>query len=152
MKLIAVGIVAFTLLSSAQAQKIRLSGTIYDPNGAVVVKATINARSEKGQHLSTKSNDAGEFEIDLYPGIHALEVAAPGFLAVKYSEYLVVNTSSGMKMDFVIFGGKYHEPCGYSGGACLPAKSLIESYQVKYVPTLKEIRNEFSPETKPKKQ
>jgi hypothetical protein len=76
-------------------------------------------------------------------------VASDGFLTIKYKEFLVVNSTNGtMSMDFVLFGGKYHEPCGFSGADCLPAKSLIRFYKVEYTPKLKEIVEEFSPDIK----
>ena len=150
MRVIQVIILVLALTWCASGQRVRFSGAIFDSTGAVVVSATIEARSEKGQHTAAKSNGEGKFEIELQPGLYEIDVSAPGFLTVQYSEYLVVISPSGMKMDFVMFGGKWHEPCGYSGADCLPARSLIKSYQIKYTPKLQEIRDEFSPETKPK--
>lgn len=139
------------------AQNIKLTGTVYDPGGALVASAQIKTVDEKGHALVGSSNSEGVFEINLIPGLYSIEVSGPGFLTIKQREYLVVNSTNGkMSIDFVLFGAKYHEPCGYSGADCLPAKSLIRSYEVNYSPKLKEIRDEFAPvqksqEKKPKK-
>ena len=131
------------------AQTIKLTGTMFDPNGAVIVNGQITAIDDKTRSVQGKSDSYGRFEIDLAPGIYAINVSATGFITLMYSEFLVVNATTGkMAIDFVLFGGKYHEPCGYSGADCLPAKSLIRSYEVKYSPKLKDIRSEFAPEEK----
>jgi hypothetical protein len=136
---------------SSFAQSISLTGTIFDPTGALVTSGQIKAVDEKGSALIGASNSDGQFEVKLIPGIYALEVSAPGFITVKQTEFLVINSTTGkMAIDFVLFGGKYHEPCGYSGADCLPAKSLIRSYEVIYSPKLKDIRDEFAPVPKPK--
>lgn len=136
---------------SSFAQNIIVTGTLFDPNGAVVTSGQIKAVDEKGTALIGAANSEGLFEVKLIPGIYALEVSAPGFITIKQTEFLVVNSGTGkMAMDFVLFGGKYHEPCGYSGADCLPAKSLIRSYEIKYSPKLKDIRDEFAPVPKSK--
>ena len=136
----------------ASAQSIRLTGTVFDPNGAVVTNAQIKAVDEKGRSISGSSNTDGSFEINLIPGLYAIDVSSPGFLTIRYNEFLVVNSTMGkMTMDFVLFGSKFHEPCGYSGADCLPGKSLIKSYEVRYSPRLKDIRDEFAPLPKSQK-
>ena len=140
----------FACSSFAFGQDVKLTGIVYDPQGAIVAGAQIKVVDEKGHSTLGSSDLEGSFLLKLVPGIYAIDVSAPGFLTIKYNEYLVVNSAKGMAMDFVIFGGKYHEPCGVSGADCLPAKALIKSYQINYSPKLKEIRDEFSPETKPR--
>ena len=141
----------FGLSLFAFSQTIKLTGTVYDPGGALVPSAQIKTIDEKGITLSSSSNSSGEFEVRLIPGLYSIEVSGPGFLSVKHNEFLVVNSTNGkMIIDFVLFGSKYHEPCGVSGGNCLPAKSLIRSYEVYYSPRLKEIRDEFANVQKPK--
>jgi hypothetical protein len=130
----------------AFSQNIKITGTIFDPNGAVVTSSQIRAVDQKGHSFVGASDTEGCFEITLIPGMYSLEVSAPAFLTIKHPEFLVVNSTTGkMTMDFVVFGGKSHEPCGYSGADCLPAKSLIQSYEVKYSPKLKDIVEEFGP-------
>jgi hypothetical protein len=132
------------LTAVSSAQKVKFSGTLFDYNGAVIVKGTVAARSDqtKSATVST-SDDDGRFQMDLEPGLYSLEVEGTGFLAIKYPEYLVVNSPTGMKMDFVMFGSRYHEPCGYSGTDCSPAGMLIKEFSVKYSPNLKQIVEDF---------
>jgi hypothetical protein len=138
-----------TVASAAYGQKIKLSGVVYDPHGSLVVGATVSATNSKGKLVSVNSGRLGSYQLELEPGIYAIDVASDGFLTIKYKEFLVVNSTNGtMSMDFVLFGGKYHEPCGFSGADCLPAKSLIRFYKVEYTPKLKEIVEEFSPDIK----
>ena len=131
---------------SSFAQSIRVTGTMFDPSGALVPNAQIKAVDEKGHSLVGASNSEGQFEIKLLPGLYSLEVSGAGFLTIKHPEFFVINSATGkMAIDFVLFGGKYHEPRGYSGADRLPERSLIRSYEVSYSPKLKEIRDEFAP-------
>ena len=148
MKLLTSILAVLILATGSFAQRTSLVGTIYDPNGAVIVGARVDAEHEKGEKASAESDPDGSFSLQLVTGIHKLTVSAPGFISVELSEYLIVRTSQ-MKMDFVLFGGKYHEPCGYSGADCLPADLLLKKSKVENSPSLKKIRDNFSPETKP---
>lgn len=148
MKYLAFLISILTFVSVLSGQKVKLSGTVYDPNGSVIVGAKVDGRYEKGEVFSATSGSNGKFEVQIYPGLYTLRISNPGFLTIEYSEYLVVNAAEGMTMDLVMFGAKYHEPCGVSGSDCLSSTSLRKSYQVKYIPSLWEIRKEFSPETR----
>jgi Flp pilus assembly protein TadD len=56
----------------------RVSGTVFDPNGAVVVGAHVYFESRgRWRHLST--NDEGFYQTELRPGTYALFVGARGF-------------------------------------------------------------------------
>ena len=65
--------------SGAQASQTgRISGTVFDPNGAVIVGAHVYFESRgMRRHLST--NDEGIYQTELPPGIYALFVGARGF-------------------------------------------------------------------------
>lgn len=58
-----------------------ISGTIQDPNGAVIAKAKVALRDEKtGITRESKSNDDGTFLLpDLAIGLYEVTVSAPGF-------------------------------------------------------------------------
>jgi hypothetical protein len=147
-------IIVFISLFScfAAAQKISFSGTVFDYNGALVPGAKVTATADKSNIQSVGiSNDQGQFQLELEHGMYAIEVTRTGFLTIKYSEFLIVNSASGMKMDFVMFGARYHEPCGVSGGDCLPARMLIRDFSVKYSPNLKQLIEDFSDLNKNKK-
>ena len=133
------------------SQDIKLTGTCFDPNGSLIVTAQIAVIDEKGTKTTGSTDSEGQFEFKVHPGIYSLSVAATGFLTVQYPEFLVVNSTTGkMAQDFVLFGAKYHEPCGVAGSPCLKGLSLIRSYEVTSSPKLKSIRDEFAPESKPK--
>jgi hypothetical protein len=141
--------VVFLLLFgiSSFAQNIKLSGTVYDPNGAVVPKAKILAANKKSGSFSTETGVDGHFSLILSPGIYAIDVSGTGFMMVKYLEFPVINSTYGkMNLDVVMFGRKDHEPCGYAGAGCLPATSLIKTYTVQFSPKLAEIWKEFGPQ------
>lgn len=145
-------LITIFLASLVFGQSVKFTGNIYDPTGGLVVKAQINAKNAQGKSVVGFTNLDGVFNLDLLPGIYALEISAPGFLTIKYNEYLVVNSPNGkMSMDFVMFGSRHHEPCGYSGGDCLPPNLLIKSYEVNYSPKLSKIKSDFAREQKQRK-
>ena len=150
MKPFLIFLITISLSFFVNGQNINLTGTVYDPNGAVIVGAKINAVHEKGLAAAGASNNEGEFKISAIPGVYAIEVSAQGFLTVMYNEYLVVNSTYGkMTLDFVLFVDRYQEPCPYFG-ACPPAKRRLRSYKIEYLPKLKKIRDVYAPDTKPK--
>lgn len=147
MKYLALPILVFVFAVCSNAQA--LTGTIYDPNGAVIPRASIKALDEKGISSIVSSNDQGKFEIRLAPGLYALEVSCPGFITIKYREFLMVNsTYTRMMQDFVLFGTTLHETFGYGGGNTSSSERLIRSYEVTQSPKLKAIKDKFAPVTK----
>lgn len=114
-------------------------------SGAVVPGARISSIDERGKSLFATSDANGTYGLGLVPGIYSISVATPGFLTIKDGQFFVVKSTLGkMSLDFVMFGAKYHEPCGYSGAACLPAEALIKSYEIVYSPKLRELNRIFN--------
>lgn len=147
MKLTLISLPFLLFALSASAQNIKLVGSTFDPNGAIVIGAKIEARSEDGKVWQAASSGEGRFELELPTGLYSLSVSATGFLTVRYSEYLIVNTfERKMAMDFVMFGALWHEPCGVSGANCLPKELLIKDYKVEHSPKLKDIKKRFGRE------
>jgi hypothetical protein len=71
---------AFTPCPSAQTSNGTLHGTVTDPSGAAVAKATVIAVSPDGQAKTTTTNRTGGYEIrSLAPGNYTLTVSAVGF-------------------------------------------------------------------------
>ena len=67
--------------TSAQTKfKSGIAGRLTDPNGAVIAGATIRiiARSTK-KVVSTKTDDRGEYTVDLEPDVYDVDAEAPGF-------------------------------------------------------------------------
>jgi hypothetical protein len=144
-RLVPVLILLISFVAVTLGQKVKLSGIVFDYNGAVVPIANVRATSAKSvRHVSAVSNDEGVYQLELQPGLYSLEVSRDGFLTLGYSEYLVVNASAGMKLDFVMFGAMYHEPCGPAGAPCLHSRQLIKEFKVKYTPSLKELIEDFT--------
>ena len=77
------GCLALSLSTAVRAQGAtgRLSGTVTDPNGAVVANATIAVRNrDTGLERTATTNDDGTFAIQLLPpGLYHVEVTAQGF-------------------------------------------------------------------------
>jgi len=59
----------------------KITGTIYDPNGAVIPFATVAIYSvSAGKTATTKPDDSGMYKFeDLVPGTYRIEIDAPGF-------------------------------------------------------------------------
>lgn len=93
------------------SQKVRraIAGRITDPNGAVVVGATITivGRSSKTTVVK-KSNVKGEYVVDLDPDTYDVTAAAPGFKTATRSS--AVSRGSRSYMDFVLYPGDVGSP------------------------------------------
>ena len=69
-----------TKVGSVSADLARLSGTIVDPNGAVVAGAKVTILDFKtNQKYSTTTNDEGAFARNLSPGTYDVSIYSPGF-------------------------------------------------------------------------
>ena len=120
MKLAVIAFILLAFLTVVQGQNIKLSGTVYDPNGAVVPRANVKVTDKSGHRFKAITNDEGSFLLALIPGLYTIEIERPGFTKLIYKEYRIVDSTFGkMNIDFVIFGSSDHEPCGYTGADCL---------------------------------
>ncbi len=77
--------------SVGQVLKGSISGTVVDPQGAVVANAQVKATHvTTGAVLTTKSDSAGLFRFNLIPtGTYKVEIAAQGFKTAVQSDILV---------------------------------------------------------------
>ena len=145
---LAISTVAYaeTGIAESSGREIVLTGNVFDPNGALVPGAQIRATGATGAITSTNSSASGIFSLPLAPGLYRLQITKSGFISASFPEFLVVNSSTGrMSMDIVLFPGLSHSPCGYSGADCLPENLLIESYEIRYVPSLRRLTTDFGP-------
>ncbi|HZI56873.1 MAG TPA: TonB-dependent receptor, partial [Verrucomicrobiae bacterium] len=80
-----------SVLSVAQVVKGSISGTVTDPQGAVVSGAAVKAtNSATGITLNTTSDNSGSFHFNLIPvGEYKLEIAATGFKTAVQSNIIV---------------------------------------------------------------
>src|SRR5258708_5362891 len=71
----------FCLAASAQSDRGTITGTIYDPAGAVVAGAMVEARNvETGVAYEVASTNTGNFTLSQLPaGTYQLTVTVPGF-------------------------------------------------------------------------
>jgi carboxypeptidase family protein len=95
-----------SLLSSLQAQRVataRISGTLTDDSGAVLVAATVQARNlEMGSSRSTVTDSGGRFAIaDLPIGSYDVRASSPGFDPVLRSA-IVLTVGADLVIDFTL--------------------------------------------------
>lgn len=71
----------------AQTSNGTLAGSVIDPSGAVVQKASVSAvSSEYGQPHDTRTDSAGTYRLEgLQPGVYSVTITAPGFEALSVS-------------------------------------------------------------------
>src|SRR6476646_8370904 len=77
--------------SLAQVVKVSISGTVTDPQGAVVSGATVKATNEAtGATLTTTSDSSGSFHVNLIPvGTYKVEMTAAGFKTTVQNNIVV---------------------------------------------------------------
>ena len=78
----------------AQTSNGTLVGSVVDPTGAVVTKATVSAvSSQYGQPHETHTDSVGTYRLEsLQPGVYAVTITAPGFEALTVTG-VVINGS-----------------------------------------------------------
>src|SRR6266481_336424 len=82
----------------AQTSKGSISGTVTDPQAAVVSGAQVKAtNSDTGTTFTTTTDSSGAFQFNLIPaGAYRIEVSAPGFNAVQNSVTVVAGSESSV--------------------------------------------------------
>ncbi len=97
-----------------------LTGTVYDPTGAVIAKTKVTAVSRNGEKFETLTNQDGEYELNLpfneyKPGIpnqkvasYEITVESAGFKKFVLKDFKFVNSSKGkMYLDFSLDIGEW---------------------------------------------
>lgn len=112
MKVLWTLVLIFYLVSFAEAQdrrlKTKLSGTVYDDNGAVIVNSKVSIRGKDNFESIVFTNEEGIFEINLADGNYSIEVTSPGFQTFKLEKYRIAPAYEGkLNLDFVLEVG----PC-----------------------------------------
>ncbi len=130
MKVLQILVLIFGLSVFANAQKIVLSGVIYDSQGAVVVGTNVKLTNEKGESFETKSNDEGIYSINLLPEIYKVSFEQSGFRKTIINNFKIVDSTYGKINHDVVLEGENPEPCGYSGADCLNS-SPVETKDLK---------------------
>jgi hypothetical protein len=124
-----------TFFSKLQAQTLSstaaLSGTISDPSGARVAKATVKVTdSEKGNTRSTTAGSAGEFSFALLPaGNYTLEATAPGFKTAKLTK-IVLQAGDSLTENVSLTIGTIEQVTVSESGALLQTEDANVSTEV----------------------
>lgn len=85
----------------AQTSSPSLRGVVADPTGAVIPGATVTIKSLGAQRVTTKTNGAGEYEINgLQPGQYTVSIAAKGFSVVV--RQVEIAPGEAKKIDFAL--------------------------------------------------
>jgi Carboxypeptidase regulatory-like domain len=89
--------------SSVQAKfKSGIAGRITDPNGAVIVGATVRIVARSTQDLvSVKTDDKGEYIADLEPEVYDVEAEADGFKKARRKS-IPVQSEARSFVDFML--------------------------------------------------
>jgi hypothetical protein len=79
--------------SQAKLLKAILTGTVYDPNHAVIAFGEVVAQSVEGKNYWAKTNDEGIYKFYLPPGNYRVEANAPGFCPKRLDEFKILSAS-----------------------------------------------------------
>ncbi|HEX3279927.1 MAG TPA: carboxypeptidase-like regulatory domain-containing protein [Pyrinomonadaceae bacterium] len=95
--------VRITKVQDIAAQKPPLSGTVYDPNGAVIPHATVLVRNEKtGVTTTVDTNDEGQFTFaSLTEGNYALTITLSPFKSLTVKDLLLAK-KAGLNIDVTL--------------------------------------------------
>jgi hypothetical protein len=87
---------AFTMTATAQGTTGQLSGTVTDPNGAIVQGATVTVRNrDTGLERQVTTDENGVYSVQLLPpGIYRVEATGQGFSSVVVEEARVQITQT----------------------------------------------------------
>lgn len=78
----------------------RLAGTVFDPAGAVVLNAKVSVRGSSFLK-ETVTNPAGQYEMELPPGIHSIVVWSTGFCSARRASF-IASPETQIKFDFTL--------------------------------------------------
>src|SRR6266566_4360353 len=93
-----------------------LSGTVTDPNGAVVVNATVTLKSDAGQEFTVQTNDNGTFQIpSLAAGTYTATITGAGFKKAEVTG-IKINVSNPSDIKVTMEIGSANEVVTVVGG------------------------------------
>ena len=79
-----------------------IAGRVTDPNGAVIVGATINLTGRTTKYVAhVETNESGEYTADLEPELYDVEAEAPGFKKAKRKNIPVQQEARSL-VDFML--------------------------------------------------
>ena len=131
MFVVALGLVVPLAAVHAQAAKASISGSVYDPSGAMVPGATVSLKNTSAPNEElARANASGQYKLPAIPaGEYVIKVMAPGFTAYQKTLSLEAGTPATMDVHLAIGEVKMAEEIvgrrGQSGPAGAPAARLI---------------------------
>ncbi|MBV9925485.1 MAG: carboxypeptidase regulatory-like domain-containing protein [Acidobacteria bacterium] len=105
-------------------QTMTLTGSVYDPNGSVIVNGLkLVASGAGGKSYEATVSDEGIYTVTLPLGVYRIKAAAPGFCNGQVERFRVVNATYGkMSLDFVLDVPDAREQCGPGTGEKKPGR------------------------------
>ena len=83
--------------------RVFLTGTLYDINGSVIVRARVVAYRADGKEFEGTTNEEGAYKIEVPLAVYSVVARAEGFCARRIDQFRVVNSTFGkMALDFVL--------------------------------------------------
>src|ERR1044071_3399515 len=98
----------FATTSFAQGTTGQLTGTVVDPNGAVVQGATVTVRNrDTGLERQATTNDDGTFSVQLLPpGLYRVTASGSGFSEAVVEEVRVqITETATVNISLAVAGG-----------------------------------------------
>jgi len=104
------------LTSYGLGQRTKITGTVFDPSGAVIVGVTVTATSDARDQWQVRSDGFGKFDLELPPGDYRLEFYSVGFY-LRILNCFTVDTALAQKPLVITLApdDDESEPCGVAG-------------------------------------
>jgi hypothetical protein len=99
MKVLMILVLSVGLVVAANGQKAFLSGTVTDKFGAVIPKAKVEAKNNEGKFFSTRTNNFGDYQIELVEDEYIIEITLMPFNKFLVPNYWVIYK---MRLDAVL--------------------------------------------------
>ena len=97
MKILQILVFILGLSIAGFSQNANLSGSIFDPYGALIQFAEIRAKSKDHKEYASRANENGVYDLNLPVGVYTIEFNAINFKPVKLNNYRVI-IALGKKM------------------------------------------------------
>ena len=105
-----------------KAARAMVRGRVVDPTGAAIPGVPVIATAERpGTPATTVTDQRGEFELALVPGVHTLQVVMAGFREV--AQRIELSPSSESRFTFTLQIAGLHEAVSVSATAYTPSVS-----------------------------
>lgn len=142
MKVFQILILMFGLSIFTNAQESVLSGTVYDQVKARVAATEISIKESNGENYKTKTNDSGEYRINLPFGNYTVEFVQIGFKILRVTNLKVASSvkivdatlESGRCEDCngAIYGKRWDDYAVLSGTVYDSAGAVIEDARIVF--------------------